>query len=213
MVSKEEWLGLISAYSRAIWPAQIVFYIATILIIGWFLLKKGRIPNKIIKLYFVVVYIWIGILWFLNYAKGIADSSLGNYIFGAIFIIISLLFGVDIFRERMQFNIPSDRWQKSVSLFLITSVLCYPLLGVAFGHEIDRLIFPGTYPCPTTALGILLLTMALPQVDQIIYVLLLIMAIPFTPFVQILKYGVYEDVILFVSGVYGLILYIKMKCA
>jgi len=85
-------------------------------------------------------------------------------------------------------------------------VFCYPLFGVAFGHDFARLIFPGTFPCPTTALGLLLLTTALPQVDKIIYVLLLFCAIPFTPFVQIAKYGVYEDAILFVSGVYSLIL-------
>jgi hypothetical protein len=77
------------------------------------------------------------------------------------------------------------------------------------GHGFTSLIIPGTFPCPTIALGLLLLTIALPQVDKIIYILLLFCAIPFTPFVQILKYGVYEDVILFTSGVYSLILLLR----
>ena len=64
---------------------------------------------------------------------------------------------------------------------------------------------PGTFPCPTVALGLLLLTMALPQVDKVIYILLLICAIPFTP-VYIARYGVYEDTILFATGLYSLVL-------
>ena len=48
--------------------------------------------------------------------------------------------------------------------------------------------------------------MALPHVDKTIYILLLLCAIPFTPFVQIARYGVYEDIILLATGVYSLVL-------
>ena len=59
---------------------------------------------------------------------------------------------------------------------------------------------------PTTALGLILLTTALPRVDKIAYILLLVWAIPFPPFVQIPKYGVFEDAIMFLIGIYSLIL-------
>jgi hypothetical protein len=59
------------------------------------------------------------------------------------------------------------------------------------------------------ALSLLLLTTALPQVDRVIYILLLICAIPFTPFVQIARYGVYEDTILFATGIYSLVLLVR----
>jgi hypothetical protein len=75
-----------------------------------------------------------------------------------------------------------------------------------FGHGLASLIMPGTFPCPTTALALVLLTTALPQVDRIIYILLLVCAIPFTPFVQIARYGVYEDSILLATGIYALAL-------
>jgi hypothetical protein len=88
-------------------------------------------------------------------------------------------------------------------------VFCYPLFGIAFGHHFASLIMPGTFPCPTTALGLLMLTTALPRVDKIAYILLLLWAIPFPPFIQIPKYGVYEDAIMFVSGVYSLILLLR----
>ena len=211
MISKEEWISIITAYSKTIWPVQIFFYVIAILITGWFLLKPGRIPNKIIKLYFVVVFAWNGIMWFFVLAKDMGGDGYANYIFGVIYIVVSVLFWVDIFRINMQFAIPTSRWQKFASLTLLTLVFCYPLFGMASGHDLDRLIFPGTYPCPTAALGIVLLTMTITQVDKIIYMLLLILAIPFTPFIQILKYNVYEDIILFTCGIYGLILYLKVN--
>lgn len=88
-------------------------------------------------------------------------------------------------------------------------VFCYPLLGILSGHGFTSLILPGTYPCPTIALALLLLTMALPQIDMLIYILLIFLAVPFTPFFQIAKYSVYEDTILFVVGMYGLVLLVK----
>jgi hypothetical protein len=202
-------LSILEAYSSHIWPAQIVFYLAAILLTGWFFLKPGRGQNWFIKLYLSIAFAWNGIVWFLILAKDMAGDSYGNYFFGSIFIVVSVLFAVDLFRQKMQFSLPPAGWRKYATWTLMLLVLCYPLFGVVFGHHFARLIFPGTFPCPTTALGLLLLTTALPQVDKIIYILLLFCAIPFTPIVQILKYGVYEDVILFTSGVYSLILLLR----
>jgi hypothetical protein len=68
---------------------------------------------------------------------------------------------------------------------------------------------PGTLPCPTTALALLVLTTALPRVDKIAYILLLLWAIPFPPLINLPKYGVYEDTIMFFCGVYSLIVLVR----
>jgi len=211
MVSAAEWFRIVKAYSTTIWPTQIVLYIAAVLVTGWFLLKHDRASNIIMKLYFVIAFAWNGIMWFFVFAKDMAGDSYGNYFFGAVFMVVSVLFAVDIFRQKTPFVIPADGWQKRVTLTLMLLVFCYPLLGVVLGHDSSRLMYPGTYPCPTTALAIVLLTAATPQVDKVVFFLLLFLAIPFTPFIQILRYGVYEDVILFVSGVYGLIFYLRVR--
>jgi hypothetical protein len=209
VIPREDWLSIFEAYSSHIWPAQIVFYLAAILLTGWLFLKPGRWQNWFTKLYLSIAFAWNGILWFLILAKDMAGGSYGNYFFGCIFIIVSMLFAVDLFRQKMDFSLPPIGWQKQALWILTLLVFCYPLFGLAFGHRYTRLMFPGTFPCPTTALGLLLLTTALPQVDKIIYILLLFCAIPFTPFVQILKYDVYEDVILFASGAYSLIMLVR----
>jgi hypothetical protein len=213
MISLEEWSSILTAYSRTIWPAQIIFYLLAILLTGWFLFNPKRVANAVVKLYFVLVFAWIGVLWYFTLAKGMAGDSYGNYFFGAVFILVSALFGADIFRNKMQFTIPTVGWQRYISLTLFVLTFCYPLFGLLLGHDVDKLIFPGAYPCPTIALAILVLTTALPHIDKVIFFLLLFLAIPFTSFIQIARYHVYEDVVLFATGVYGLFLYLRVELA
>lgn len=209
MISREEFWSIIEAYGAGIRPVQIIFYIAAILFVGWLLLKPGRIQSLFVKLYLSIAFAWNGVAFYLLLAKDLAGDSYANYLFGSVFIIVSALFAVDLLRQKMQFSPPTVGWRKYATLVLMVLVFCYPLFGIAFGHSFTSLIMPGTFPCPTTALGLLLLTTALPQVDKIIYILLLFCAIPFTPFVQIAKYGVYEDWILFATGIYSLALLLK----
>ena len=209
MISAEAWWSIIEAYGARIWPAQAVFYIVAILLTGWLLLKPGQFQNWIIKLYLSIAFAWNGIVFFLILAKDITGDSYGNYLFGSIFIIVSVLFALDLFRQKMQFSLPAAGWHKYATLVLMLLVFCYPLFGIAFGHHFPSLIIPGTFPCPTTAFGLIMLTTALPRVNKIAYILLLLWAIPFPPFIQIPKYGVYEDAIMFISGIYSLILLLR----
>jgi hypothetical protein len=147
-------------------------------------------------------------VFFLILAKDITGDCYGNYFFGSIFIIVSVLFAVDLFRQKMQFSLPAAGWRKYATLALMLLVFCYPLFGIAFGHRFPKIIIPGTLPCPTTALALVLLTTALPRVDKIIYIILLFWDFS-PPFIQIPKYGVYEDTIMFGIGIYGLVMLVK----
>jgi hypothetical protein len=209
MVTRDEFWNIMGAYGARIWPIQIIFYLAAILLTGWLILKPGKLQSLFTKSFLSIAFAWNGILFYMTLAKGMAGDSRGNYFFGSLFLLVAVLFAVDLFRQKMQFALPMVGWRKYTTLSLIVLVFCYPILGILSGHDFTSLILPGTYPCPTTALALLLLTMALPRVDTLIYILLIFFAVPFTPFFQIAKYGVYEDTILFVVGVYGLILLVK----
>ena len=209
MIPAEEWWGVIQAYGTQIWPAQVVFYIIAILLTGWLFFKPGPVPNTLVKLFLAISFGWIGVAFFLTLAKGITGDSYGNCCFGIMFIIVSLLFAIDLFRKRMLFSPPTAGWRWFATLILTLLVFCYPFIGLALGHPWTSLIVPGTFPCPTTALGLVILTTALPLVDKIAYILLLFWAVPFPPLIQIPKYGVYEDTIMFLSGFYSLALLIR----
>jgi hypothetical protein len=197
------------AYGTRIWPFQIILYIAAMLLVVWLFRKSGRAQSFFVKLFLSIAFAWNGVLYYMIFARDMAGNSHGNYIFGSVFILISALFAVDLFRRKMQFALPAAGWRKYATLLWILLVFCYPLFGILSGHGFTSLIIPGTFPCPTIALGLLLLTIALPQVDRIIYLLLLFLAVPFTPFFQIARYGVYEDIILFAVGVYSLVLLVS----
>jgi hypothetical protein len=213
MIPREEFWRVMGAYGAAISPAQIIFYVAAILSVGWLFLKPGRIQNLCIKLYLALAFAWTSVAFYMIFARDMAGDSHANYVFGAAFIVVSALFAVDVFRQRMRFSLPTVGWRKVATLVLMVLVFCYPLFGIAFGHGFTSLMTPGSFPCPTVALGLLLLTTALPQVNRVIYILLLICAIPFTPFVQIARYGVYEDTILLATGIYSLILLLRTRKA
>jgi len=209
MIPAEEWWGIIGAYGARIWPAQVVLYVLAILILGWLTFKPGRIQSWFTKLYLAITFAWSGIIFFLILARDITGPGYGSYFFGSIFIIVSVLFAIDLFRRKMQFSLPAAGWRRQATLALMVLVLLYPWLSLALGHHFQSLITPGAFPCPTTALGLVILTTALPRVDKVAYILLLFWAIPFPPFIQLPKYGVYEDAIMFISGVYSLILLVK----
>jgi hypothetical protein len=209
MITKGEMWAIMQAYGEQIMPIQYLFYIVGILLVGWLFLKPARLHNFLINLYLTIAFVWNAIVFELILARDMARGSSGNYFVALMFIIVAVLFLVDSFRKKMQFFLPTGGWRRYATMVLMLLIFCYPLFGLALGHEYSSLIMPGTFPCPTTALGLLLLTMALPQVDKIIYILLLFCAIPYTALILIPRYGVYEDTILLTVGLYGLVLLVR----
>ncbi len=205
MIAAEKWWGIIGAYGSKIWPVQIISIIIAVTLVLYLFSKTGKKANLLMKIYLSLSFAWVGIIFFMILGKGLV----GNYFFGALFTIVAILFAVDIYREKMEFRLPKAEGQKYLTTFLMLIVICYPLFGMALGHYFPRLIIAGTFPCPTTALALLLLTTALPGVDRFIYGILLFWAIPFPIFIQIPKFGVYEDSIMLVIGIYSLVMLVK----
>ncbi|MCG8409675.1 MAG: DUF6064 family protein [Bacteroidales bacterium] len=90
-------------------------------------------------------------------------------------------------------------------------MMIYPFFGGFLGREMQFWIMPGTLPCPTVAYTLLLFITAKRRDNIILFFLLLVWAVPFPPLVQIPKYKVYEDSIMFVLGLIGSVFLIKKK--
>lgn len=205
MLSAEQWWEIIGAYGAAVWPAQAIFFVVAAALVLFLIFKPGKVATTLMKLYFFLAFGWNGIVFFMILGKGLV----GNYFFGSLFTLVAILFAVDLFRDRIQFRHPEPTWQKYLTLALMLIVFCYPLISLISGHYFPKTLIPGAFPCPTAALALLLLTTALPRVDKIMYVILLFWAIPFPPFVQLPRYGVYEDTVMFIVGIYSLIMLVR----
>jgi len=209
MVDKTEFWKIFSGYGQRITPFQYLFYFAALFLVIWLFSKPGKLQNALMKVFLSLCFVWNGIFFYLLYAAGLSGDSFSSVIFAMLFFVVAGLFLSDVFRGKMVFSLPEVQDRTGTLVFSVL-IFCYPLFGFLLGHPVTGLAFPGTYPCPTTALALLLLTTSLPRVDRVIYSILILCAIPFTPFIQIARYGVYEDVILLAAGFQSLIRLIRI---
>ncbi len=205
MLPANEWWGILGRYGEAIWPAQVAFYAVGLILTVLLFRSQKPVFSLWMTVFLTVSFAWNSLVFFLTLGRGLA----GSLPFAALFAVIAILFGIDIIQRRMDLRLPSVPWQRRLTLCLAVVVWAYPLFGLALGRPLSDLLVPGVFPCPTTALALLLLAASLPKVNRALYILLLFWAIPFAPFIQIPKYGVYEDGIMFGVGIYALVMLVK----
>ena len=194
----DQMLNVFRAYNLAIWPTQIVAYLAAGLAV-WLVFGRGHNRDRI-------VFGILGLMWLLNgvgYHVGFfTEINKAAYVFGALFIIQGLWFlryalrpGVVIFGREW------DAWSITGVIFILYAMVLYPLLGAWAGHGFPYAPMFGVAPCPTTifTFGLLLTTReGLP---------LRLTAIPFIwsliGTMAAFKFGIYEDVGLLAAGLIG----------
>jgi len=175
--------------------------------VAYLFMGEERKANIFLKVYLGFANLWIGIVFFIVLADKFPTPL--KQIQGSLFIAIGVLLLLDIFIKKITFGLPKKRIGYVSMICALLVVNSYPLIGMISNHEFSEWIFPGTLPCPTTATVLVLLIFARKKASRLLFILLLIWAIPFPPLIQIPKYGVYEDSILLVSGLVGLIILIK----
>jgi hypothetical protein len=188
-------------YNEATLPVQIVMIVAAIVLTYFVFTKTSNRANTVIKIFLTFAFAWNGIVFFLIFA-----SSIISMFASALFIIIAVLFAVDIFRKKIQFRFPVTGWQRYLTVFWILLVFLYPVIGMALGHYYPETCMP-VAPCPLTVFAIALVAAAIPYVDRVTYIFLLPWA-----FLGLPKcmgaLDCYEDCVLFAAGFYGLVVLI-----
>ena len=190
------------AFNEATLPVQIIMPALALILTYFAFAKASARVNILMKLFLSFAFAWNGIVFFLIFARSIISTFSS-----ALFIIIAILFVIDIFQKKTEFRFPAVQWQRYLTLFLIVLVFLYPVIGTAFGHNYPKTCMPMA-PCPLTVFAIALFAAAIPHVDKKVYVLLLPWAILSLP-KCLGALDCYEDCILFAAGVYGLVLLVK----
>lgn len=190
------------AYNEATFPVQIAMMIVAVVLTYFVFAKANPRVNTFIKSFLSFAFAWTGIVFFLVFAWSIASAF-----FSVLFIIIAILFAIDIFKKKIEFTFPATKWQRYLTVFLILLVFLYPVIGMALGHSYPQTCMPMA-PCPLTVFAIALVAAAIPKVDKKVYVFLLPWAIMSLP-KCLGALSCYEDCILFAAGVYGLVLLVR----
>jgi len=202
MISSQDWWNVIRNYGQSIYPTQIIVMIVGIVAVIYLVFGSKSKSNVLMKAYLGICNLWIGIGFFIVLGKGFPSPL--KQVQGVLFIVIGILFVIDIFTKKSNLTFNKLGSRKYLNLGFLFVIFCYPLVGVLLGRSINELIFPGTFPCATAALALVLLTNSIKKVNLLLYILLLIWAIPFPALIQIPQFHVYEDSIMFLIGVYAL---------
>ena len=202
MPTTETFWSQMGAYNEATLPVQIIMIVAAGVLAYLVFAKTSARANTLMKMLLSFAFAWNGIVFFLIFAWSIISA-----VAGTLFIIIAILFALDIFKKKTEFRLPVTKWQRYLTIFLILLVFLYPVMGMALGHSYPRTCMPMA-PCPLTVFAIALVAAAIPQVDRKVFVLLLPWAILSLP-KCLGALDCYEDCILFGAGAYGLVLLAK----
>jgi len=145
--SVEQFFSVFGVYNEAIWPAQIFAYVLGLAVV-FFLVKKARWSDRFITGILALFWIWMGTVYHLKYFSTINPAAL---IFGVLFIlqgIILTVFGLIL--NRFEFGWTGRLNDIIGAFFIVFSMLLYPLLGYAFGHNYPNAPMFGVAPCPAT---------------------------------------------------------------
>lgn len=207
MLPKNEWWKVISTYNEGIFPLQWIGLIIIVCITTYLVFGDHKRANNMIKVYLMGMNGFIGIRFFFLSEGFPAGLRIGQ---GILFLTIAFLMGADLKLKKLEFQFPKKGWKRILFVVGIVSiVIVYPLVGALLGKEMNNWIMLGTLPCPTTAYALLLFITAKERNNKSLFLLLLIWAVPFPPLVQIPKYQVYEDGIMFVLGLIGVVFFIN----
>lgn len=189
----------VGAYNEVTWPVTLAMTVAAACLTFRVFLRPGARTDLWLKAFLCFAFAWNGIVFFVVHVRNPISTFTGV----PLFIIVSLLFAVDILAKKTHFRPPAATWKKGVTVFWIVLVFLYPLVSWPLGHLYPRALLP-VFPCPLTVFAIALVAAAAPAVDKKVFIALLpwaLMALPKC-------FGAldcYEDCILFAAGVYGLV--------
>jgi hypothetical protein len=161
--------------------------------------SPGAKTDMWMKAFLSFAFAWNGLVFFLVFMKNPISMITG----APLFIIVSLLFAVDILTRKTHFQLPEATWKRRLTVFWIVVAFLYPVIGWPLGHVYPKTLLP-VFPCPLTVFAIALVAAAAPNVDRKVFILLLPWALMGLP----KCFGAldcYEDCILFASGICGLV--------
>lgn len=182
------------AYLHYVWIAT------SIPLLLWVFLKPGKFINAIWKVFLSATFIFTGIQFFEVFSIGL----ISRFFYGPLFLLAGALLFIDLFKKRISFRLPENKWIRVITFIGLAMVYTYPFFGIALGRNFPYLCMPMD-PCPLTVLTIVMITAAIPDINRKTLISQLPWGLLGLP-KALGMYGCYEDAILFLAGVYGLVM-------
>jgi hypothetical protein len=205
--SVDDFLQVFTTYNESIWPIQVFFYILAVVAIG--LAFRGNAKSSQITFGILTFFwIWMGLVYHILYFSTINKVA---YVFGAVFLVQGLVFlYVGVIRQSIRFEFNIGLSGILGLLFLIYSLILYPVLGYVFCHAYPQSPTFGV-PCPTTIFSFGLLLYAKNKVSWFVIMIPLLWSI--VGFSAALNLSMIEDVGLLIAGLVTAVVVLFFKPA
>lgn len=155
--SAGEFFALFGVYNTAIWPLQIVAYLAGLLVVAM-LFRPSQLADRVILLVLAAMWSVNGVGYHLLHFAPINPAA---RVFAVFFLLEAILLAAAPFRsrDRIVFDIRPGPNVWLAAALILYAMLLYPLLGFLFGHRYPEVPMFGVAPCPTTifTIGVLML--------------------------------------------------------
>ena len=195
-ITVEQLLAVFANYNLQIWPMQILAYLLGLVAL---LLAFRNVlwATRVIVSILAFFWIWVGLLFWLPSAR--QGFTLG-YAFSAMFVLEGVLFLKQAVKPTLSFG-TDKKSQKILGLiFILYTMVGYPLLGLLIGHTYPHTPPFGLAPCPLIIFSFGIFLLATSQVS------ILLLAIPFiyglSGIIWVSK-GMWEDIGLIISSLIG----------
>ena len=190
----EDLLSIFESYNRAIWPMQVLAYIAGLLAV-YAAAKETRSSNNIASAILSFFWLWTGVVFCLFHW---APTYPAAYAFAVLLTTEGLMFAYHVVAPGLSFRAGRNRFTYVGVLCVVYAMIGYPLIGWWLGHSYPRSLPFGLAPCPTTVftLGLLMLT-----AERIPRYLMIIPALVAVAAIKPISAGIYEDVGLLIAGI------------
>ncbi|MDD4767905.1 MAG: DUF6064 family protein [Desulfotomaculaceae bacterium] len=204
----DQFLGVFESYNLAMWPMHLAAYalgLAAVLCV----MKKRTYSDRLVNLVLGLFWIWNGVLYHITYFSSINKAA---YVFGALFVLQGLLFLVTgVFKKQISYEFTPNLTSITGILFILYSMLIYPLAGYLLGHAYPFSPAFGLAPCPTTIFTFGMLLLAVKTLPRGMLLIPLIWSL--IGFNAALNLGILEDTGLLAAGIVGsAMILIKNAC-
>lgn len=198
--SVEQFLQVFKNYNVAVWPAQIIFYLFSFVMI-FLAIRKSKNKSKVINIILAFLWLWMGIVYHWGFFTPINTAA---WIFGILNVVQGFVFFYfGVLKSRITYGFQRNIFGITGIFLIIYALVVYPVIGHFSGHSYP---YSPTFglPCPTTifTFGMLLF------VDKRLNMWVLIIPVlwSFVGTTAALNFGIVEDVGLLISGLITLIL-------
>ncbi len=178
----------------------IIQIILLVLIAFAIILERTSINISLVKIVLGIANLFIGVVFFGIYGT----EPIQKFFALPLYIICGTLFLYEAWRNK------TDRLNKFhfFQIILLVLYVLYPLISYIFGNRFPQMV-THIMPCPIVSLSIVVYA----SYSRKNRLLLLLLTIWGLTGIKSVVFSAYEDIILFICGIYGIYLFVKeIKC-